>query len=207
MKTIQLINESIKLMRSIGIPANMQIGSFEVTSRGSFASWAGKAGEYIGSNIKFNIVFRPDHIQMLKNMGVSIDLTACKMNNLSDKAKRFKQGREAIKQGRYAPYYYMGNPDNYQTGVIENWLIAPASCGIEALQKLNLICRDNHRAEIDIDNDYTLIRAGFPPKTKYSREITIESQFFNIKALQKICGGKKNSELLPIEKRVKKIQS
>lgn len=202
MKTIQLITEAVKLMKTIGLPANMKIGSFEVSSKGSFTNWAGRSGEYLGSTVKFNIVFRPDHIQMLNNMGVNIDLTACKMHNLSESAKRFKQGKEAIKQGRYAPYYYGGDPANQQTGVIENWLIAPAWSEIDVLHKLDLICRENHRTEINISNDFTLINAGFTPKTKYSRAVAIESQYFNIKAIRKTAQGKKHLELLPIQKRV-----
>src|ERR1035437_8429863 len=127
MRTINFIEKTAATMLELQIPANVEIGSFKLTSTGSLHNWAGRSGEFNFCEIIFRIQFRPDHIQHLMLMGVKIDLNHCVMAELSPKALRFKQGREAIKQGRYAPYYYMGNPENAQTGVIENWLSADAS--------------------------------------------------------------------------------
>jgi hypothetical protein len=204
MKTINFIRDSIQKMNELQIPAEINIGSFKVESRGSLVNWAGRQGEYRSSVIYFRLQFRPDHIQFLFKLGVKIDLQNCKMAGLSPKSLRFKSGREAIKQGKYAPYYYQGNPENNQTGVIENWLETQATCEPYVLDKLDKICRDNHRDEVSIHNDTVLINAGFIQKIKYSRFISIESQYSNIKALRRNANGKKY--LLPIHKRVLKMK-
>lgn len=117
MKTIQLIAKTVANMKEIGIPADITIGTFKLASNGSLYNWAGKCGEYRTSIVTFELQFKPSHIQTLKNMGVKIVYDTAVMAGLSDKALRFKSGREAIKQGDYAPYYYKGNPGNNQTGV------------------------------------------------------------------------------------------
>lgn len=205
MKTIQFISESIDKMQKLQIPANIQIGTFEVKSTGSLINWAGRSGEYNESEITFKLVFRPDHIQTLIGMGVKIDLDKCAMSNLSATAKRFKAGREAIRQGRYAPYYYQGDPANQQTGVIENWLETKVKCSIDGLKNLDKFCRDNHRNEIAIHNDTILAVNGWFFKAKYPKESPIESQYFNAKKIRINAQGKKCNQLQPIEKRVLKL--
>ena len=205
MKTIQLIIETISKMKEIGIPADMTIGTFKVKSNGSLINWAGWGGKYEGSVITFQIQIRPSHIQTLLNMGVKLNLESAVMAGLSEKALRFKKGREAIKQGDYAPYYYMGNPNNQQTGVIENWLNMEASCSPETLAKLDKYCRDNHRNQLAIHNNTILKNAGWKFKTKYSNVVEIESQYTNIKAIRRTGQGKPASQLLPIQKRVLKL--
>lgn len=202
MKTIQFISESIDKMQQLQIPANIQIGTFKVESTGCLINWCGKQGEYNRSKITFTLNFRPDHIQTLMDMGVKIEFNSAVMSGLGTKSKRFKSGREAIKQGRYAPYYYMGDPNNAQTGVIENWLNADASCDINVLKQLDKICRDNHRDEISIHNNTVLSGAGWKIKEHYCRTISIESQYFNIKAIRRNANGKKYESFLPIHKRV-----
>lgn len=203
MKIIEYITKAISQMRELQIPVNIEIGSFKVISRGSLHNCAGRYGEYTDSITKFSIIFRPDHIQRLLNLGVKIDLNNCKMSGLSEKALRFKEGREAIKQGRYAPYYYMGNPNNNQTGVIENWLIADASCSPETLYKLKPFSRDNHRDCINIDNDTNNKTGGWSNKEHYSSFIKKSDTLFNAKAIRKNIADKKKkgTDLLPIEKR------
>jgi hypothetical protein len=205
MKTIKFIEESIKLMQLLQLPADIKIGTFTIKSTGSLVNWAGKSGEFTHSEIKFTLIFRPDHIEGLKKMGVKIDLKNCKMNNLSPTALRFKSGREAIKQGRYAPYYYEGNPNNAITGVMENWIDAPASCSLSTLLVLDDFCRENHRNELALHNDTVLATNGWRSKTKYSQSIPIESQYHNIKAIRINAHAKKYENLLPIEKRVLKM--
>lgn len=206
MKTIQFITESIQRMKELQIPANIEIGTFKIDSTGSLINWAGKQGEYKYSFIKFRLNFRPDHIQTLLNMGVRIDFDSVVMAGISENAKRFKAGREAIKQGRYAPYYYMGDPANKQTGVIENWLYANASCSPSVLAELDKYCRDNHRGEISISNDTQLGWAGWKFKTKYSSQITIESQYFNPKKIRRNAINKPANKLQPVEKRLLKLK-
>lgn len=202
MKTIQLISACIENMTAINLPATIEIGSFRVASRGHLNNWAGTVGEYLGSTISFNIKFRPDHIQHLLDIGVKINLESAVMADLSEKALRFKSGREAIKQGRYAPYYYMGNPDNRQTGVIENWLLTTASCSLSTLKTLDRYCRDNHRGEIAIDNYHNLVAVGWKKKERYAIGVSIMSKIV-AKAIRKnVANKKKNIDtLLPIEKR------
>lgn len=202
MKTIQLITKTVANMKEIGIPADMTIGTFNLTSIGSLYNWAGRCGEYHTSVVNFEIQFKPSHIQTLKDMGVVIFLNTAVMSDLSPTALRFKSGREAIKQGDYAPYYYMGNPDNQQTAVIENWLNAKAQCSPEVLTKLDAYCRDNHMNHLAIHNNTILRNAGWIFKTKYPSGIAIESQYKNIKAIRITAQGKKASALLPIQKRV-----
>lgn len=161
MKTINFLSQSLKLAKQIGTPANISVGTFKIDCTGSLHFWAGRQGTFDNYSLKFQLQFRPDHIQMLINLGVKINLKSAKMSGLSEKALRFKSGRDAIKQGKYAPYYYMGNPDNNVTGMIDNWLLADASCNIETLEKLNAICRDNHLHHIAIHNDTVLRAAGF----------------------------------------------
>lgn len=206
MKTIQFITESIEKMQQLQIPAKIEIGSFLVNSTGSLINWAGRQGEYNHSVIKFRLNFRPDHIQKLIDMGVNIDFASVKMAGISETAKRYKAGREAIRQGRYAPYYYMGDPANAQTGVIENWLIADASCSPSTLNELDKFCRDNHRDEVSISNDTQLGWAGWKFKTKYPSCVEIESQYKNPKAIRRTAHGKPASQLLPIQKRLLKIK-
>lgn len=202
MKTIQLISDCIERMTVINLPATIEIGSFKVTSKGHLHNWAGTKGEYAGSTISFNIEFRPDHIQHLLDIGVNINFDSVVMANLSSKALRFKNGREAIKQGRYAPYYYMGNPENRQTGVIENWLIASANCSLSTLKTLDRYCRDNHRDQISIDNDHNLVAAGWKKKEKYATGISILSKNVAKNIRRNVANKKKNLDnLLPIEKR------
>lgn len=205
MKTIQFISDAVESMKKVQIPANIEIGTFKVNSKGSLNNWAGNVGTFQSCNISFNLNFRPDHIQNLLDMGIKIDFNTVVMAGISENCLRFKKGREAIKQGRYAPYFYMGNPENKQTGVVENWLNANASCSIEVLKKLDAICRDNHRGEIAINNDTCLKNANWKFKQKYSSQIEIESQYKNIKAIRKNTIGKPAYKLQPIEKRVLKI--
>ena len=201
MKTIDFILSSIDKMQELQIPVNIEVGTFKVQSNGHLINWAGRQGEYRNSIISFKIVFRPDHIQTLFDLGVSIDLNNCVMAGLSPKAKRFKAGREAIKQGKYAPYYYMGDPGNRQTGVIENWLQADAKCTYNTLKILDKYCRYNHSDCISIDNDFTLANAGWKFKTKYNSFISYSDQSpIFINRLRRNAQGKKDSELLPIEK-------
>lgn len=206
MKTIQLLAKTVANMREIGIPADMTIGTFKLTSNGSLRNWAGRRGEYHTSTVTFELQFKPSHIQTLKNMGVKIDYDTAVMAGLSDKAPRFKSGREAIKQGDYAPYYYMGNPDNNQTGVVENWLNATAQCSPVVLEKLDAFCRDNHMHHVAIHNNTVLSNAGWVFKTKYSSAVGLESQYKDIKAIRRTCQGKPASTLLPIQKRVLKLK-
>lgn len=189
-------------MKKLQIPAQIKIGTFAVSSTGSLINWAGRQGEFNEAKIYFQLRFRPDHIQSLLDMGIKINFDTAKMADLSEKAKRYKAGREAIKQGRYAPYYYMGDPNNAQTGVIENWLIADASCEPCALEHLNRFCRDNHRNEIAIHNDTFLKENGWKFKTKYPSYVDIETQYKDIKAMRRTAGGKPAAKLLPIQKRV-----
>lgn len=205
MTTIQFITESIEKMQQLQVPAKIEIGTFKVDSTGSLHNWAGRRGEYRNSVIKFRLNFRPDHIQALLNLGVQIDFSTVKMSGISESAKRFKEGREAIKQGRYAPYYYMGDPANNQTGVIENWLDADASCSPSTLRDLDKICRDNHRNQVSIHNDHQLRAAGWKFKIKYPRSIEIESQYKNPKAIRKTAHGKPANTLHPIQKRLLNI--
>lgn len=205
MKTIQLITKTVDTMREIGIPANLTIGTFTLTSYGSLHNWAGRGGDYNSSVVSFDLIFKPSHIQTLINMGVKINLDTAIMSQTSTKSLRFKSGREAIKQGDYAPYYYMGNPSNVQTGVIENWLQAKAECSPRVLEKLDQYCRDNHRDHLAIHNNSILQNACWIFKEKYSRFIDIESQYFNIKAIRKTAHGKPKSTLLPIQRRVLKL--
>ena len=202
MKTIQFITESIEKMRQLQVPAQIEIGTFKVDSNGSLINWAGRNGEYNYSTIKFKICFRPDHIQTLRNLGVKIDFESVKMSGLSENAKRFKAGREAIKQGRYANYYYMGDPANRKTGLIENWLDAYANCSPNTLKDLDKYCRENHRNQISIDNDHQLRAAGWKFRVKFSSFVEIESQYKNPKAIRKTAHGKPESQLLPIQKRL-----
>jgi hypothetical protein len=206
MKTIQFITESINLMQKLQLPAKIEIGTFSVNSKGSLINWAGSTGQFNYAHISFQLKFRPDHIQSLLNYGVKIDFNSVKMADLSKGAKRYKEGRAAINQGRYAPYYYMGDPENKQTGVIENWLIANASCDPETLAILDSYSRDNNRNELAIHNDTVLRENGWSFKTKYSNHIEIESQYFNIKSIRKNAHGKPYQKLQPIEKRVLKIK-
>lgn len=202
MKTIQLISEVIERMRAINLPATIEVGSFKVASHGHLINWGGTQGAYISSTISFDISFRPDHIQHLLDMGVKINLKDVAMAGLSPKALRFKSGREAIKQGRYAPYYYMGNPNNAQTGVVENWLLAAATCSISTLQTLDRYCRDNHRDKIVIDNDHNLVAAGWKKKEKYSTGFSILSKPVAESIRRNVANKKrKATNLLPIEKR------
>lgn len=202
MNTITFISNSIKEMQKLQVPATITIGTITVESRGCLHNWAGRNGNYESSSIKFRLNFRPDHIQNLLDMGVTIDFNTVKMSGLSENAKRFKAGRAAIKQGRYAPYYYMGNPDNAITGVIENWLDADATCSPSTLDALDKFCRDNHRNEIAIHNDTVLSGSGWKFKPHYQSNIDISSQYFNIKAIRKTAIGKPACKLLPIQKRV-----
>lgn len=204
MKTIQLIEACIDNMKAINLPADIQIGSFKVTSSGHLINWAGTCGQYEGSQISFNIKFRTDHIQHLLDIGVKINLNEAVMADLSPKALRFKSGRDAIKQGRYAPYYYQGNPDNPQTGVIENWLIAPARCSLATLQMLDRYCRDNHRDKIAIDNDTCLAAQGWPKKARYTQapSICLMSKAVAKSIRKNVADKKKNlSTLHPVERR------
>ena len=158
------------------------------------------------TTVRFKIKFRPDHIQTLKDFGVTIDLDGCKMADLSEKALRFKKGREAIKQGRYAPYYYMGNPSNRQTAVIENWLISDAICTLRVLSTIAKFARANHHNMFCVDNDTRLSWDGWGFKAKYSSYVDIESQYSNIKAIRRTCHKKPANSLLPIQKRVSKLK-
>lgn len=203
MKTIELIKSMIEQMEKLQIPANLNIGTFEVEGKGTLHNSWGNEGQYIRSDIKFILRFKPSHIQHLLELKVKINLNEAVMADLSPNAKRFKKGREAIKQGNYAPYYYMGDPENYQTGVIDNWLDAPASCDLPTLLRLNEYCRENHRDKLCLHNDTVLKNAGWNlDKIKYNKEIPIESQYFNIRAIRIHTQGKKANTLQPIEKRV-----
>lgn len=200
MKTIQLITKTVANMKEIGIPADMTIGTFKLTSNGSLYKWAGKCGEYRTTVIEFELHFKPSHIQTLKNMGVKILFNTVVMAGLSDQALRFKSGKEAIKQGDYAPYYYMGNPLNKQTAVVENWLNATARCLPQVLAELDKYCRENHMHHVAIHNNTILANAGWKIKTKYPSVVTVESQYKDIKAIRKTAQGKPASVLLPIQK-------
>lgn len=202
MKTIQLITKTVADMKEIGIPADITIGTFKLISTGSLHNWAGRFGEYRTSIINFELNFKPSHIQTLKNMGVNIFFDTAVMAALSASALRFKAGREAIRQGDYAPYYYMGNPENKQTAVIENWLNAAAQCSADTLELLDKYSRDNHMHHLAIHNNTVLQNAGWAFKTKYPRGVTIESQYKNIKAIRRTAQGKPAGSLLPIQKRV-----
>ena len=135
-------------------------------------------------------------------MGLSISFESAKMAGLSENSLRFKHGREAIKQGDFAPYFYKGDPKNEQTGVIDNWLNFEAKCTTDVLAKLDKYCRDNHLAYISITNNSNLKQIGWPFKNKYASTITIESQYKNITAIRRTTIGKKSNRLLPIQKRV-----
>jgi len=158
------------------------------------------------ATVNFTIMFRPDHIQTLLESGVYIDLDNCKMADLSEKALRFKKGREAIKQGRYAPYYYMGDPSKQQTGVIENWLIADARCTLKALASIAKFARLSLPNVYAVDNNHRIGVDGWKFKTKYPSHIDIESQYSNIKAIRRTCHKKPANSLLPIQKRVSKLK-
>jgi len=203
MKTIKLISACIENMQKIGIPANIEVGTFKIISSGSLINWAGETGHYSGSVITFDLVFRPDHIQTLLKMGVKIDLDGCKMANLSEKAPRFKKGREAIKQGRLTPYYYMGNPENHVTGVVENWLKATATCQPYVLKELDKFCRDNHRDVVYVDNNHNLNEVGWKFPVKYPSAIPAEETFS--RAIRRNAQGKTANQLQPIEKRALKL--
>lgn len=202
MNTIQFIIASIEKMNALQIPAQIEVGTFKVSG-----NWAGRYNySQIKFKIKFRLNFRPDHIQKLIELGVTIDFPSVVMADLSPKAKRFKAGRDAIRQGRYAPYYYEGDPANRQTGVIENWLNADASCNSLTLSALDNFCRDNHHNEIAIHNDTSLKGCGWRFKIKYPSGIAIESQYKNIKAIRKTAIGTPANKLLPIQKRVIKLR-
>ncbi len=207
MKTIQLISSFVSKMKEINLPANIEIGSFKVNSKGSLSNWFGRTGEFEGCNISFRLNFLTIHIQKLKEMGVKIDLNEVKMSNLSEKALRYKKGRDAIKQGRYAPYYYMGNPENNQTGIIENWLETSATCSLSTLENLDKFCRENHRNELAIHNTTVLTTNGWKIKEHFSSKIKESDLFFNVKSFRKNIADKKKKsfELLPIEKRALNI--
>lgn len=201
MKTIQFILDSITRMEQLNIPANIEIGTFKVASKGSLINWAGKTGHYDSSVISFQLRFRPDHIQYLLDMGIKMDLNNAVMADLSDKALRFKKGRAAIDQGRYAPYYYKGDPNNHQTGVVENWLTAPATCSAAAIKCLDKYCRDNHRDEVAIDNDHNIQAAGWNKKATYSTYPMMLMSPPVAKAIRKNVADKNKKTLLPIEQR------
>lgn len=205
MKSIEFITATVAKMQEIGIPANIEIGTFKVSSNGSLFNWAGNMGKFEGAMVSFRLEFKPSHIQHLLDMGVKIDFQSVVMANLSPKALRFKSGREAIKQGDYAPYYYEGNPANQQTGVVENWLWADATCTPGVLAQLDKYCRDNHRDQVAMHNNTVLAGAGWQFKVKYSSHVPIESQYKNIKAIRNTQKGKKANQLLPIQKRVLKL--
>jgi hypothetical protein len=178
MKTIFFITQTIELAKHSNVAATVETGTFKF---------------YTKSNaINFKIIFRPDHIQTLIDLGVIIDFEKSKMIGLSEKSKRFKSGRDCIKQGRYAPYYYMGNPDNPKTGVIENWIEAPATSSIETLNKLNFICRDNHLTKIAIHNDTVLRKNGFlVSKPVYKTPNHIATQIDRINLIRKMVRKRK----------------
>lgn len=196
MKTIKFLADSIQLMKDNGTPAQITVGTFIISSKGSLHFWAGKTGTFDRYTISFQIQFRPDHIQRLIDLGVRIDFDSVLMADLSPTAKRFKAGREAIKQGRYAPYYYMGDPSKGQTGVVENWLTANATCDISTLIQLDNVCRDNHLHHVAIHNDYV---TGWGKK-RIELPQPKPSSFY--KAVRKNIANKKKKEadLLPVER-------
>lgn len=206
MKTIKFIIEAIKLSKTIGTPANIEVGTFKVVSIGSLHHSMGRTGTCDSHKIFFELEFNPTHIQRLLDIGVKIDFNSVKMANISEKSLRFKSGKEAIKQGRYAPYYYMGNPKNTQTGVVENTLHANASCTVDILASIKDYCRCNHLHHVSIDNYFELAKYGWVP---VERIIAPSKADVNITAFGKmirknVTDKRKNTftgGLLPIEKR------
>lgn len=186
MKTIELISKVNNEMMNFRLDSEFKTGTFVVKN----------------DRVIFQLQCRPSHFQTLLNMGVTIFFETAVMSGLSPKALRFKSGREAIKQGDWAPYYYMGNPENAQTGVIGNILDLKASCSVKTLELLDKYCRDNHEHHLSIHNNTALRVAGWQFKEHYSSQIPIESQYINIKAIRRTTIGKPASALLPIQKRV-----
>lgn len=202
MKSIQLISACVEKMKQLNIPATIEIGTFKLSSSGHLVNCAGSQGQYDNSLVSFEITFRSDHIQTLIDCGVKFDFNTVVMADLSEKALRFKSGREAINQGRYAPYYYRGNPENRQTGVIENWLNAKATCNVSTLEYIDKYCRDNHRNKVSIDNDHNLVAAGWRKKEKYTKGIFLMSKSTAKKIRKNVADKKKKIDnLLTIEKR------
>lgn len=202
MKTIDLITQTADLMKKIGIPAEMTIGSFKLTGYGHLANWAGRQGQLNYMSVQFTIRIKPSHIQGLKLMNVKLDLDKAIMADLSPSAKRFKSGMSAIKQGDYAPFYYMGDPANHQTGAVDNWLDIPAECDVQTLSELDKFCRDNYRDVLAFNNYTALKNAGWKFKNHYSMQVEIETQYKNIKAIRRTTQGVAENKLLPIQKRV-----
>ena len=69
MKTIQFIIEAIKKMEKLCVPADINIGTFKVTSTGNLYNYSGNRVEYKNSIVTFSIEFKPSHIQNLINLG------------------------------------------------------------------------------------------------------------------------------------------
>jgi len=194
MKTIQLLSKSLLAAQSVGMPATITSGSFKLEVKVS--------GPRLQTSytLKFRIEFLPQHIEMLMAVGVELDLVNVMMARLSPNAKRFKSGREAILQGRYAPYYYMGDPANTQTGVCDNWLETDARCTIEVLQKLEAISRDNHLDKICIHNSYVLRKAGMiKDKFIYLTPEHVAQHRMKIEAIRKLVRKRTKAARLPYE--------
>lgn len=203
MKTIKFLSQTIQLAKTIGTPANIEVGTFKVKSKGLLSFSGGKFGTFDNYRLSFQIEFLPKHIQYLFEMGVEIDLENCVMANLSPNSLRFKKGREAIKQGNYAPYYYFGNPANKQIGIVENWLHASASCTIDVLEKLEAFCRDNHLHHLAIHNATILEKQGWVLKNRtYATKPNEKIERIQKLMRKNINEKRKNiKNLLPVEKR------
>lgn len=197
MKTIKFLNEAINLMTTNGTPANINIGTFEIKSKGDLHFWAGRTGTFDDYSLLFDIVFTTQHIQLLIEMGVRLNFKTIR-TDMSDRSPFYKTGKAAIKNGRY-----------YQrTGcVAENWLRASATCSISTLTQLDKLCRDNHLGEIAIHNDTVLAKAGIEMGKKYFSATKIDEKIssfgkmirknIHIKRLDTING----TGMLPIEVR------
>lgn len=200
MKTIETIIQSVAIMERNKITGKLIIGSFETFV---FADSL-KKNQTTKSVVTFDIVFRPDHIQKLLESGIRIDFEGAGMYNLSETAPRYLRGRAAIKQGRYCPYYYMGNPGNRVTGLVDNWLISTVTCSVDSLSSIKMFARENYLDVFFIDNDFCLNKKGWnkPPFAGFDPRVRTESQYKNLKALRRTTQGRSPSSLLPIQKRV-----
>lgn len=139
MKTIKFIATTIEQQQSFQLPAQVQVGTFKVSSTGSLHAWAGRSSSLESTKIQFEIELNPQHIQHLLNLGVVIDLNSVK---------------QQIREGAYRMV---------KGGAMDNRITTNAQCNLSTLQSIAKYCRYNHLWHVSIDNWHNLTQAGWKP--------------------------------------------
>ena len=173
MKTIQFLNQVAEFATRMQTQsATVEISSFSMKCP--------------PGRVAFKLVCRPDHLNKIKSMGVYIDFQTAKSVNCGAQSHLYREGREALKSGRYIPYHRFGKTSEPITGYVENWLSFDAICSVNVLNKLRPYVRDNHQACVYIHNDFTLRNAGWEIKDREGRQAHVSGQK-NRTAMPRFC--------------------